>query len=235
MRHEEKFICSQRELFLLESRVKNLLPKDSHQTGDDYLIRSIYFDTAHDRMLQESLQGLERRSKFRIRTYNCSRSSIHLEKKTSFGQLKSKVSCDMSYEDVVNIANGRYDSMVSDHTSSLMKEFVYLQNSEMLMPKIIVEYDRSAYVGYDGNVRITFDRHISGSSEVQRFFDQDLQTIPVLPNNAGVLEVKYDGILSGSIARALNVSSLHRISFSKYGLCRNIIDNNGRIEEYYEF
>lgn len=235
MRHEEKFICSERELILLEARVRSLLPLDKHQRGSSYKIRSVYFDTAFDRMLHESLQGIERRSKFRIRTYDCSIESVHLEKKVSHGQLKSKQSCGLEYADVMGVLENKPIPEISAHSPGVLQEFTFLQNTELLTPKVIVEYDRAAYVEDIGNIRITFDRHICASSEIERFFEEELHTISILPEGVGVLEVKYDGMLPGYLSKALNMSSLHRVSFSKYGLCRNIIQNNGRIEEYYEF
>ena len=49
------------------------------------------------------------------------------------------------------------------------------------------------------------------------------------------MEVKFDGILPGYITRILGIGNLQRISFSKYVLCRNLINNNGRLDEVYEY
>lgn len=234
MRHEEKFICSQKELFLLENRIKNLLLVDSHQTGSFYPVRSVYFDTFQDRMLQESLAGLGQRDKFRIRTYGEADSIARLEKKTSIGQLKSKTSCLLSHSHVTEILRGSCCHYFTEDAAP-KEEFFYLQKCEGLSPKIIVSYDRAAYVSSVGNVRITFDRNIGASTDVLSFFSPHILTHPVLPHHIGILEVKYDGILPGYLARALSIGKLQRISFSKYGLCRNIMEHNGRIEEYYEF
>lgn len=235
LRHEEKFICSYTELFLIENRIRSLLATDKNQTDDSYGIRSIYFDTYQDRMLQESLQGMRVRDKFRIRTYNTSNSIIRLEKKTSVGQLKKKTSCLLSKETVTAIIQDPYFSEGAEHSCSPFDEFSYLQKAELLSPKVIVDYQRSAYVEDVGNIRITFDKNIRATKNIQDFFDPYLAAQPILPDNLGILEVKYDSVLPGYLARALALHSLQRVSFSKYALCRNIIENNGRIEEYYEF
>lgn len=235
MRHEEKFICSEAQLLLIESRIKGLLSTDANQKGSSYTIRSIYFDTYQDRLLKEGLSGLQKRDKFRIRTYHTQDSVIRLEKKTSIGQLKQKVSCMLTQEDVLNILDNPSRPYEFAPQKAPLPEFACLQKAEGLIGKVIVEYDRAAYVGINGNVRVTFDRNISATKDVQSFFDPEMITHPILPPNLGILEVKYDGILPGYLARALALNTLQRVSFSKYALCRNIIENNGRIEEYYEF
>lgn len=235
LRHEEKFICSQKDLFLIENRIKCLLPTDQNQKSDSYNIRSIYMDTYQDRMLNESLQGLRMRSKFRIRTYDTANSIIRLEKKVSIGQLKKKISCRLSREDVARILDDPFYPMEQQNAPEPLGEMIYLQKTEGLVGKIIVEYSRAAYVCNTGNIRITFDRNIGASNEVHKFFDPQIMTHSILPSDQGILEVKYDGILPGYVAKALALHSLQRVSFSKYALCRNILDNNGQIEEYYEF
>lgn len=234
MRHEEKFICSEKQLILLEHRLKHLLPRDAHQTGEAYSVRSLYLDTATDRFLHESLSGIRERSKFRIRIYNASDAVIRLEKKTARGALKQKSSCVLDRRCTESILSGQF-SYDDAYGTSLLEECYALQSGEGLAPKIIVEYSRTALVSPFGNVRITFDRKIRACAHPGEFFSPALLAYPVLPDGQAVLEIKYDGVLPGTIARALDTGSLQRVSFSKYGLCRNIIENNGRIEEYYEF
>ena len=235
MRHEEKFLCSEKELFLIESRIKCFLELDSNQTSDSYNVRSIYFDTSDDSILKESLDGLNHRSKFRIRTYGSNDSIIRLEKKTSIGQLKSKSACILTKEDVFTILKNPFFSSISEHKNSPLDEFYVLKKTKQLAPKVIVNYERSAYIKMDGNIRITFDRNIGASTQIQEFFNENLLTHQILPNNIGLIEIKYDNIFPGYLSRLLNLSNLQRISFSKYGLCRNILEHNGRIDEYYEF
>ena len=88
-----------------------------------------------------------------------------------------------------------------------------------MKPKIIVAYERTAYVHPSGNVRITFDRNIMGSRELNSFFDGHLSgLIPVLPTGYHVLEVKYDEMLPDVIAKQLEIGNLRRTAFSKYYL-----------------
>ena len=74
---------------------------------------------------------------------------------------------------------------------------------------------------YDfGNVRITFDRNIGSTSELDSFFDENLMLRPVLPSGKHILEVKYDELLPDFLYNVMNLGSLQRTAFSKYYLCR---------------
>lgn len=235
MRHEEKFLCSKRQLYLIENRIKNFLDLDANQLCDDYSIRSIYFDTETDRLYEESLQGLQIRDKYRIRIYNQSDNVIKLEKKSTINQLKKKSTSFLTREIVDRILKNKEWHHLYTLSDDTVSDFWQLQRTEMLLPKIVVEYDRKAYVNDVGNVRITMDSNLKASWEVESFFSPDLLKIPILPKDKGILEVKYDGIFPGYLVKIMNLGVLQQISFSKYVLCRNVILNNGRGEEGYEF
>ena len=83
LRHEYKFPLSGADTVWLERRLRQVFPHDPHAdpaTGG-YTIRSLYFDDWRDRALWEKLDGVDPRSKFRIRIYNGSDGFIVLEKK----------------------------------------------------------------------------------------------------------------------------------------------------------
>ena len=235
MRHEEKFLCSKRQLYLIENRIKNFLDLDASQLCDGYSIRSIYFDTETDRFYEESLQGLQIRDKYRIRIYNQSDSVIKLEKKSTVNQLKKKSTSFLTREIVDRILENKEWHHLYPLSDDTVSDFWRLQRTEMLLPKIVVEYVRKAYVNDVGNVRITMDSDLKASWEAESFFAPDMLKIPILPEDKGILEVKYDGIFPGYLAKIMNLGVLQQISFSKYVLCKNFIINNGREEEGYEF
>lgn len=232
MRHEEKYICSDKQLLLLEHRLKNFLPVDSNQKEDDYLIRSLYLDTMEDKFYHESLNGVYKRSKYRIRFYDLNSDFLRLERKDTIGALKSKTSqvCTKDWVDSY-LETGK----LADDEHPLLKELHILNRAEGLRPIAVIDYSRKAFVYETGNIRITFDRNISCSHNVAGVFDKNLVLTPVMPYGKHVLEVKYDGILPGYIARIVESACLERVSFSKYAYARNVIENNGRREEGYEY
>ena len=89
-----------------------------------------------------------------------------------------------------------------------------------LAPKVIVEYERTAFVGRVGNVRVTFDRNIAASNAVSAFLQPRAPLTPVLPAGQHVLEVKFDELLPDPVAQVLELGSLQQTAFSKYYLSR---------------
>lgn len=234
MRHEEKYICSEMYLRMIESRLKAVLSKDINQMQEDYEVRSVYFDTIAERFYEEGLEGLEQRNKYRIRIYNGNADFIKLEKKSSIRSLKKKTAIQIPQEKVRGVLQNEVLE-ISDDSENLMKEFAMLQNTILLRPKLIVRYYRTAYISDIGNIRITLDRNIGVSNCVEDFFENDVIYTPILPQNIHLLEIKYDGILPGYLARLLNREDLRRTSFSKYVLGIDTIRRNGRMNENYEF
>jgi len=232
MRHEEKFICSERQLALIESRLRTILQIDSHQDGDDYGIRSLYFDTFDDGMYQDSLNGVDRRRKYRIRFYNMNDVYFRMERKDTVGRLKQKYSTAISRENVRMCIDG---APLPDSDNDILKEVYTMQQAEGLHPVAVIDYRRCAFTYPVGNVRITLDRNISCTHRIEEFTDKHALLYPVMPYNKHILEVKYDGILPGYIASAINIGSLEQVSFSKYVYARNVINGNGRKEDGYEF
>lgn len=89
-----------------------------------------------------------------------------------------------------------------------------------MAPKVIVEYERTAFVGRSGNVRITFDRNISACVQLGSFLEPKVHLTPILPAGQHVLEVKFDEFLPDYVAQALELGKLRQTAFSKYYLCR---------------
>ena len=109
---------------------------------------------------------------------------------------------------------------VSAVSCELLEKFYLLQQQHDLKPKIIVSYDRTPFVYDAGNVRITFDRNIGSTTDLNRFFDSYLPVRPILPVGKHILEVKYDEFLPNSLYDIMSLGSLRQTTFSKYYLCR---------------
>lgn len=117
------------------------------------------------------------------------------------------------------LETGEYYSLLSCLKD---KQIVSEMLHKRLVPKSIVQYDRTAYVYSPGNVRITFDRNISGSPYLKDFMSSYINTFPLLNKGVHVLEVKYDEFVPEFILSQLQIGSLQRDSFSKYSLSRSL-------------
>ena len=230
MRHEEKFICSERQLTLIEHRIRVMLKKDSNQKNDDYRIRSLYYDTTDDRLYNESINGVDNRSKYRIRFYDMNKGFFRMERKDTVGCLKSKRSESVSCDYVESAIKGE---VLPADKDGILNEVFTLGRTQLLRPVVIVDYRRSAYTYPIGNVRITFDRDISCTYRTEDFMNEHALLIPVMPYGKHILEVKYDGILPGFISSMIDIGDLERVSFSKYAYSRSVVNGNGRKEDGY--
>lgn len=217
-RHELKFLVSDRDLEILRYRLKPLLKQDKHQTGDSYRIRSLYFDDYRDSYLQENEDGVDNRKKYRIRIYDGKDTTIKLEKKSKIRTMTAKEGTLLTKEETLLYMKGQAPAM-KEGDSFLKKDFFAQIKAGGIRPVTIVEYERTAFVEKIGNVRITFDRNISASSKVERFFEY-APMVPVLPVGQHILEVKYDELLPDYIAQVLEIGNLQRTSFSKYYYAR---------------
>lgn len=222
-RHEMKYLVSDAQLALLRARLSPLIRLDSHQSDPNgYLIRSLYFDDIDNRYLQENMYGLDDRVKFRIRIYGHQDQPIHLETKFKFRGMTRKEMCSLTRAQADALIAGEVPAFSKAMPKTL--RFLYLEMaSSLLKPRIIVEYQRVAFVENVGNVRITFDRNIGYSTKVSRFFDDDLPLTPLLPAHQHILEVKYDELIPDYLVQAADLGDLAQCTFSKYVMCRGAL------------
>jgi len=219
-RHEMKYVINSQQLSTLKQQLPDLLYPDPHAgSAGSYCIRSLYFDDCHNTSYYENENGTEPREKFRIRLYNGSVSRIMLELKRKEQGMIHKRSCPITKDMVQSILQGKTIPW-DDSMDPLLKKFYIMQETQVLQPKVIVEYDRFPYIYPDGNVRITLDLNIGSSTCIDEFLNKDICTRPIMPVGVHLLETKYDELLPDFIYRSLQKHSLQRVTFSKYYLCR---------------
>lgn len=221
-RHELKYIAEEKELLILENKLKGMCRRDKNaDSNGEYIIRSAYFDTQDNAFYYENEAGVDTRKKYRMRIYNYSSAYIKLECKWSVRGMKRKESNQLSREQCDKLLQGRTD-IVCEENQILLKRFLTEGKSRIYTPKVIVEYRRNAYVFPIGNVRITFDRHIMSSDALNSFFDKNMPKRLTMPDNMNILEIKYDELLPDFLWGLLNgrAGGLQRSSFSKYYICR---------------
>jgi hypothetical protein len=86
------------------------------------------------------------------------------------------------------------------------------------------------FVRSEGNVRVTIDRNIRSSCDLDGFLsDEPIASRPVLPNGQNLIEVKYDAFLLDHIAHAIEHGRMRRETFSKYYLARKFPYGGRRI------
>ena len=162
LRQEKKFLISLPEMYEHSGYLEKVMMQDSHNRGDGYLIRSLYFDTLYERDYMEKEDGVELRRKFRLRSYGPDYSFGILEMKQKQGGMQKKRSLRMSKEDASRLINREYDVLLK-YEEPFAKECYALLNMYCYVPKAVVEYRRKAFVAKENQIRVTFDHHIVGT------------------------------------------------------------------------
>ena len=226
-RHEYKFIITVPQSLILQERISTLMKRDSY--GDErgsYEIRSVYFDDRQNSCYLQNEAGTDPRAKYRIRCYNASNERIVLEKKIKQNGMNKKLQQDLTKE--------QYRMLVTDSLECgqvglpeefheqppLVQELLLRRQTQLMVPKIIVAYERVPFVEKAGNVRVTFDNGISSSKDFENFFNENLHRRPIMPVGQTLMEIKFDEFIPGYIKEALEVGKLSQSTFSKYYLCR---------------
>jgi len=217
-RNEWKYVISYSEASLLQKRLEPFMQYDKHAENGSYMIRSLYFDDWKNSAYEQKLMGIYDRKKWRIRIYNCSDKVISLERKTKKGNYIFKESAKLNREEFDRILNNDF-LFLTNREENLCKEFYVECVSNILRPKVIVDYDRMPLIMNEGTVRITFDSCIRAAVGGFDIFDDKLPTLPAIKPEQLVLEVKYTEFLPELIHKLLPLNGSEFTSFSKYVAC----------------
>ena len=218
-RVEDKYICTEKDMLILQARIKTVMHPDSYSNKTGYRVTSLYFDDYYDTCLYDSEDGVSFRNKYRMRIYNGSGEMIKLEVKyKAYNRVfkRSRTICRDVAEKLIAGQTVYDDNISMDNPVTLFNLAI---SRDHLVPKVIVEYDRSAYIFSPGNVRVTFDRNIRKSSNIDGFLSDNC-SFKVIEDIDRILEVKFDEFLPGFIAQLLENGNMIQTSYSKYRLSR---------------
>lgn len=225
-RNEWKFICSDQELALLEQRLSEVLKLDTHAGPSGiYSVRSLYFDDYVNSSAYQNAAGISNRAKWRIRYYGGGTSRhMHLEYKKKTNGRGKKLACKVSPEECNEIIQGEHLKVLWGTDRDLLRMFCGEISTKLYTPKVIIDYDRKAYVEPITNMRITFDMNVSASYEFDKFTSGKYLKIPLLEKHLHVLEVKFDDIMPGHVHNIISSYGQQQSSFSKYYMGRKKLE-----------
>ena len=219
-RHELKHYINMADYLSIRQRLLVVAWLDKHAgVNGSYRVRSIYFETPDDKSLQEKLNGIGCREKFRIRYYDDNTDFIRLEKKTKIYGMGEKQSMSISEEECKKIITGDTEWMRSSQKPLLLELYAKMQYQQ-LKAKTVVDYIREPYVYEPGNVRITIDSQIETGIRSRDFFNIELPTLRTEAENVLILEVKYDAFLPDIIRDVIQTKNRRSTAFSKYAAGR---------------
>lgn len=220
-RNELKYSIDYADYLALRQRLRPIMKPDVHVRSDGrYTIRSIYFDNYSDKALQEKLDGVAKREKFRIRYYNDDFSYITLEKKMKYNNLCLKLDAPLTEAECRMLLDGKLDWMLT-HSSKLVQELYVKMKSAQLRPRVLVSYTREPYIFAPGNVRVTFDSNIRTTLWHKDYLEPEVRDISATDKpNQMILEVKYDDFLPEIIKDLIQTDRVRQQALSKYCACR---------------
>lgn len=225
-RNEWKYVCPEDELEFLRARLKAVLNIDEYAGEDEkYLIRSLYFDDYSNTCARRTEAGVAERMKWRIRYYEGGPTKyIHLELKEKRNGRCHKKSCPLTENECRKLMRGDVSGIIWNTDEELLKRFCADIMMRNFTPKVIIEYERVAFVEKIAHIRVTLDMNIMASYDVEHFLTGNYITFPVQENKRHVLEVKFDDILPSYVRHVVSESGLSQASFSKYYLGRKKIE-----------
>lgn len=220
LRYENKYIVTGGQAELLKCHIEGLCVQDAFSGGQgEYKIRSLYFDDYKGNSYRDNEIGIEPRSKFRLRFYNDNPDIIFLEQKM---KISGKI-----YKERTQVTADFYNLLVGDKwekadyptSDALLNRFWTAYHTRGLKPRIIIEYDREPFVCPEGDVRITLDKGIAFSDEVENYLRKDLFLQPIMKTGGELLEMKYQNFIPDFLYQGIQLRQLQQYTFSKFYLC----------------
>ncbi|MBQ3151165.1 MAG: polyphosphate polymerase domain-containing protein [Clostridia bacterium] len=221
-RHEEKYLITAADRIVLSSRLNAVISRDLNTDPDGtYRIRSLYFDDPENSAFHDSLDGVYRKQKYRIRMYNNNSEMIFIEKKIKSDKGGIKLREKISATELRSLTNGNYDFLLNKD-SAVCRDF-YSALRCGIRPVSIVDYRRTAFFSQAGNVRITIDDEIRSFAFSGNFFDPSSSGVNLTDKGQCILEIKYDAFLPDHIKKLIGIRDMFRCGFSKYSTGRNTL------------
>lgn len=222
LRKEIKYIIPIERFLMLKKKLDLMMEKDSYGDDGKYMVRTQYFDSVKDQDLFDNLEGVMEKRKIRIRIYSPDSEIAKLEYKCKSGIEGRKMSLAISKSDAIEMEEGRFESLLSRQEE--LAYFLYVKTVQnAYRPKTIVEYDRMAYSYPVSDLRITFDTSVRGTVNPYGLFNQDISSIPLLTEDLGVLEVKYNQFVPSPFKRVIEEIDNSSEAISKYSISRLLI------------
>lgn len=215
-RHELKYLINYKDYAVIKTRLDGLLKKDKNTNQEGfYHIRSLYFDDIFNKAYHEKYMGVMSRSKFRIRIYNGSDEFINLERKIKSNRYIYKQTAPLTKEQVHSILDNDYAFLLQSE-NELHRVFYFECTSNLMRPRVVVDYEREPYVLDTGRLRITFDKNVRAGLEGFDLFNPDMPMIEALDPGLLVLEVKYTELIPRLIREILPAKAADNCAVSKY-------------------
>ena len=209
-RYELKYLLSGRQYAEIASAVSEHLCPDKY---GETTIQSLYYDTNDFRLVRASIEKPIYKEKLRLRCYglNDSNKDVYLEMKRKYDGVVYKRRIASKEQEIQDIFAGNAPD------SQIGREIGYfLSFYPTLSPKVMILYDRSAWLDTATDLRITFDRNVRFRTDGLDCHTS-LDGTQLLPPDTVLMECKSGTAFPLWLTHLLCREEIVKTSFSKYG------------------
>ena len=223
-RYEFKYILNKKLRDQVERQIQHFMRYDGYvhpEFDNSYFVRSLYYDSPSSFNFYEKIDGIKKRKKFRLRTYDKvnDNSILFIEQKGRNVNRVFKRRTQIDESDIDYFYNAiNYDQLTHKYKDlKIINEFIADTMKRRISPVVLVDYLRRPYVSdYDMNFRVTFDSDIMAKAS-NTLFPSDENFFRCLPGYT-ILEVKFFRKIPAWFHKLLLVYNLERVSVSKFVL-----------------
>ena len=173
----------------------------------DRTVNSIYFDDFNNSCVSENLEGVNEKTKFRLRWYGKNNHILKnpkLEFKVKKNFMNYKIINDLKILDNLDLRKTQNVNFITKTVNSIYK-------IKTLIPVSTTHYDRSYFLSSNNLVRSTLDKQLKVSKFNNDFF------IPIFKKfNKIILELKYEKKYDEYVRKNINDISSRYSKNSKY-------------------
>lgn len=235
-RYEKKYLIDNDTYNSIQSKLLDYLEPDEYNKAHEfYTICNIYYDTADNTLIRNSLSKPKFKQKLRLRAYGVPdpEAKVYLEIKKKYCGLVNKRRTKMRLSEAYEfLSTGREPELKGYMNKQVINEIQYFLKMYELEPKLFLAYDRRAMFGKENrDLRITFDTKIRTRRENLRLESGDYGEA-LLENDQWLMEIKAEKSIPLWLTRLLAEHKIYSTSFSKYGKeYQKLLMNNKKLKE----
>jgi hypothetical protein len=235
-RYELKYLIDERCARQVRDFARSYLCRDPHAIAEmrhSYPIYTLYLDDPGLALYRATVQAQKNRFKMRVRYYDHQPNSpLFCEIKRRVNEVIIKQRAVIRREALERLVSGccpRLDDLhdaADAESHGTLREFCQLRDSLHAQPKIIVYFEREAWISpSDENVRITFDReaaaaHYTTTLRPDHWSDAKVEHV--------ILELKFDDRFPLWMRELVQCCDLHRTRMGKYVHCMDQLPRAAR-------
>lgn len=212
-RSEIKYILTPQQIELLKDRINPFMSPDIYGL---HTISSIYFDNAIDTVVRTSIQKPVYKEKLRLRSYGARKraDTVFLELKKKFKGTVYKRRIALTIDEAAAYLR---DGTPPKDNGQIFREIDYFVKLYKAYPKIMISYDRVAYIGNENpDLRLTLDYNVRARRD-RLDFSEGSDGECLLDGGRAVMELKISNAMPMWLCSILSELKIYPSSFSKYG------------------